>query len=241
MLGVIPARGGSQGIPGKNLRLLGGQPLIVHTIEAARESRLLGDFLVSTDDPAIADVARQAGASVPFMRPPELATAEVSAWRAASHAADEWERLTGKTVENLVLLQPTSPLRRREDIDGCIARFHDTGADICSTVTASHHSPYFNMVEPCPESPQFVRPCSALMLDHAARQTAPPVYALNGAVYVARRAVLPGLRNQFEVARYAVYVMSRLRSVDIDDLEDFTLAELILAHEHSRTIAGGEA
>lgn len=228
-LGVIAARGGSKGFPGKNLRRLAGLPLIVHTILAAQQSRLLDAFLVTTDDPAIAAAAREAGAPVPFMRPPELATDNIPIWPAMLHAAEQWEKTAGRTADAVVLLQPTSPLRTAGDIDGCITRFRDSEADICSSVTATHDSPYFNMVEPVPGDPDLVRPCTSLMTDRSRRQEAPPVYAVNGAVYVIKRSVLQDLQNQFRVGRYVAYEMPRARSVDIDGPDDLEFAEWLLS------------
>lgn len=230
-LGVIAARGGSKGFPGKNLKVLAGRPLIAHSILAAQQSKLLDDCIVSTDDPAIADVARSAGANVPFLRPSELATDEISIWPAVLHAAEQWEHVRGRKVDAVVLLQATSPLRIAEDIDGCIARFWALGADLCSSAVAAHDSPYFNMVESIDGSLDLVRPCSSLMRDSARRQDAPPVYALNGAVYVARRNVLQSLQNQFRVERYVIYEMPRRRSVDIDGPEDLEFAEWLLSHD----------
>lgn len=230
VLGVIPARGGSKGFPGKNLALLGGRPLVVHSIVAAKRSQLLDEFVVSTDDSMIADVARAAGASVPWLRPAELAADDTPIWPVILHAAEQWERTTRRGADAVVLLQATSPLRAPEDIDGCIARFWERDADICATVVVSHDSPYFNMVETVPDSPDLVRPCTPAMLAHSRRQAVPRVYALNGAVYVVRRSLLPGLQNQFHVKRYVVYEMPRLRSVDVDGAEDLALAELLLSH-----------
>ena len=194
ILGIIPARGGSKGLPGKKLRALGGVPLIAHTIRAAQGSRRLDDSLVSTDDPAIAEAAREAGAR----------------------------------VETAVLLQPTSPLRTAEDIDACITRLVDDGADMCVSVVRPHDSPYFNMVEIAKETAPFARACSPLMREAVRRQDAPAVYALNGAVYAVRRAVLETLENQFRLDRLAVSEMPRHRSVDIDTAEDLELAEWLL-------------
>ncbi len=229
ILGVITARGGSKDLPGKNLCLLGGVPLIVHTIQAARGSRFLGDFLVSTDDPEIAEVARVAGASVPFLRPAELATDEISLWPVVRHAVEHWEQTDGRPVRTVALLQPTSPLRTGEDIDGCILRFNDLDADICATAVATYDNPYFKMVEVTPGSPDFIRPCSPLMLKSSRRQEVPQVYALNGAVYIIRRSVLATLENQFQVDRFAIFEMPRGRSVDIDTEDDLELAEWIIA------------
>ena len=228
-LGVIAARGGSKGFPGKNLRRLAGLPLIVHTILAAQQSRLLEEFLVTTDDPAIADTAREAGAPVPFLRPPDLATDDIPIWPAVLHATEQWEKTAGRVADAVVLLQPTSPLRTAGDIDGCITRFRDSEADICSSVTATHDSPYFNMVEPVPGDPDLVRPCTPLMTDRSRRQEAPPVYAVNGAIYVIRRSVLQSLQNQFRVGRYVAYEMPRTRSVDIDGPDDLEFAEWLLS------------
>lgn len=224
-LGVIPARGGSKGCPGKNLRLLGGIPLIVHTIRAAQQARGLEAFVVSTDDEAIAETARKAGASVPFLRPAELATDQISVWPAVLHATKHWENQSGQSVDVVVLLQPTSPLRTAMDIDACLEKFSASEADICVSVVAPHDSPYFNMVEPVPTSPEFVQPCSPAMRMRIRRQESPPVYALNGAVYVVRRRFLQGLTNQFELERIAFHEMPRARSVDIDTIEDLELAE----------------
>jgi CMP-N-acetylneuraminic acid synthetase len=229
VLGVIPARGGSKGLPGKNLRYLGGVPLIVHTIRAAQESRLLTDYLVSTDDPTIAEVAKTAGAKVPFIRPAELASDEMSVWPAIRHAVEHWERHELHSVEAVAVLQPTSPLRTGGDIDACISRFREIDAEICATVVATHDSPYFNMVEVPPGSAPFIRPCSPLMHSSSRRQDAPQVYALNGAVYVVRRSILTTLDNQFQVDRFAIFEMPRDRSVDIDTEDDLELAEWLLA------------
>ena len=228
ILGVIAARGGSKGLPGKNLRPLGGVPLIVHTIRAAQACRRLSDFLVTTDDGEIARVAREAGAPVPFLRPSELATDEVSIWPAVAHATGEWERRTGTLVQTVVLLQPTSPLRTGEDIDGCIARFKETGAELCFSVVRAHDSPYFNLVEPDSAMKGFVKPCSPVMRDHARRQAAPPVFAVNGAVYVIRRPLVEELRNQFHLDRIAAYEMPRDRSIDIDTVDDFLWADWLI-------------
>jgi CMP-N,N'-diacetyllegionaminic acid synthase len=232
ILGVVPARGGSKGLVGKNLRPLGGLPLVVHTIHAAQKSALLSDFVVSTDDPEIAAIARGAGARVPFLRPAELATDAIAVWPAVRHAVEQWEAATpGSALEAVVLLQPTSPLRNAEDIDNCITRFREHAADICVTVVAPHDNPYFNMVEITADSAPFARPCSPIMRAHARRQDAPTVYALNGAAYVVARSALATLENQFHLTRYAVCEMPRHRSVDIDSLEDLELAEWLLARE----------
>lgn len=234
-LGVVVARGGSKRFPGKNLGKLCGRPLIEYSIDAAKTSQLLDDFLVSTDEPGIAQVARDAGAPVPFLRPPELATDDIPNWSVALHATRQWEALSGCSADATVLLQATSPLRMAEDIDGCIRRFWDREADVCASVTLPHDSPYFNMVEPCIESPELVRPCKEEMVDPVHHRARHPVYALNGAVFVYRPSILDGLTSQFRVGRYVVYPMPRCRSVDIDEPEDLELAEWYMRRSSRQT------
>lgn len=234
-LGVVVARGGSKRFPGKNLRHLGGRPLITYAVLAAQQSRLLHDFIVSTDDPAIAQVAQAAGAKAPFLRPPELAADDVPIWPVALHATREWEKLTGRPADAVVLLQATSPLRTSDDIDGSIRRFWDLEADVCASVVRSHDSPYFNMVAPCSPASDLVRPLTEEMCGRAYRWDDHPVYALNGAVFVYRPSILDGLTSQFRVGRYVVYPMPRCRSVDIDEPEDLELAEWYMRRSSRQT------
>ena len=231
ILAVIPARSGSKGLAGKNLRSFGGVPLILHTIKAAQDSAFLDDCLVSTDSDDIASVARGAGANVPFRRPPELATDESSVWDVVRHAVQQWEQQTKRRLDAVALLQPTSPLRLAEDIDACIRKFLDLEADFCATGVVSHDSPYFNMVE-CTPASSFVRACSPVMHGHIRRQNAPPVYALNGAVYVAKRSLVDSIHNQFHVERFALSVMPPERSVDIDSSHDFDLAQWLFSRRN---------
>ena len=234
ILGVIPARGGSKGVLRKNLRLLQGIPLVTHAIRRALAATSLCDVVVSTDDPVIAEVARQEKAAVPFLRPGELATDTISVWPAVRHAVGYWEAGRGARLEAVAVLQPTSPLRTAGDIDACIVRFREVEADICATAVLSHDSPYFNMLES--DVGPFARPCSAIMQDHVRRQDAPRVYVLNGAVYVVRRTVLDMLENQFAFERFALSEMPRARSVDIDSEEDLELAEWLLSR-HDPTVS----
>jgi len=222
-------------LPGKNLLLLDGVPLIIHTIRAAKESRLLDEFLVSTDDVKIAEVARSARANVPFLRPSELAGDETPVWLAVRHAVEHWEGIEAHPISAVVLLQPTSPLRTGSDIDACILRFRELDADMCATAVLTHDNPYFNMVEATPGFFPFVRPCSPLMVNSFRRQDSPQVYALNGAVYVVRRSVLGTFDNQFQVSRFAIVEMPRSRSVDIDSEEDLQLAQWLLAHARPKS------
>ncbi len=231
-LGIIAARGGSKGLPNKNIRLLGGLPLIAYSIKAAHDSCLLHDFLVSTDDPSIAETAKSAGANVPFLRPAELSGDESSIWMAVAHAVDSWERSSGSQVDAAVLLQATSPFRTGMDIDRAVEHFWDTGAELCLTAVAAHDSPYFNMVEEIPGPTRLVQPCTEAMKNGSRRQDARRVLAINGAVYVVKPSLLP-LENQFKVARLAAHEMPVSRSIDIDSIDDLEFAEWLLSRRES--------
>ncbi|WAC44799.1 acylneuraminate cytidylyltransferase family protein [Pseudomonas sp. SL4(2022)] len=213
ILGLITARGGSKGIPRKNLVQVGDKPLIAWTIEAARNSELLDRLVLSTDDEEIAAVAHDFGCEVPFMRPPELA-ADVSG--SAEVVLDCLKRLPG--YDYLVLLQPTSPLRAVEDIDGAIRTCLDGDAPACVSVCDVEESPFWMYTL---EPNGSLKPILANR--YARRQELPPVYVLNGAVYIADThwfATNRGFLGDGTVA----YVMPRSRSLDIDtpaDLQAF--------------------
>jgi N-acylneuraminate cytidylyltransferase len=222
VIATICARGGSKGLPGKNLRVLAGKPLIVHTIEQALACRSIEGVFVSTDDAAIADVARRAGAQVPYLRPAELATDEAPKLPAIEHLAAHLER-EGMKIETVVDLQPTSPLRRPQDIDAALALLGE--ADLVVSVTEPSHNPYYTLAEADAQGwLQLSKPA-----DFARRQDAPAVWGLNGSIYVWRRAALPkAIARGFWSVRAKPYAMPRRRSVDIDDLEDFELAQWYL-------------
>jgi N-acylneuraminate cytidylyltransferase len=137
-LAIIPARGGSKGIPGKNLRELAGKPLIAWSILAARAAERVDQVVVSTDDAAIAETARAYGADVPFVRPADLATDAAPTEPVMAHALD-WYEAAGERFDTVVLLQPTSPLRRAGTIDAALTRFEAEGADSLLGVVESHH------------------------------------------------------------------------------------------------------
>lgn len=220
-IATVCARGGSKGLPGKNIRPFAGQPLIAHTIRQALACPGIAGVYVSTDDPAIADAARAAGAEVPFLRPAELATDAAPKLPALEHLVRHVE--AQGPVGRVVDLQPTSPLRTRRDIE---AALQTAGADLVVSVCAARDNPYFNLVEAQPDGS--VRLSKGDGADR--RQDLPAVYALNGSIYVWQRAALAhaAVHGLWSV-RVAPYVMPRSRSVDIDDLEDFELAEWLHA------------
>jgi CMP-N,N'-diacetyllegionaminic acid synthase len=217
-LALITARGGSKGIPGKNVRPLAGKPLIAWTIEAALASSLHADVVVSTDDAEIAAVAARCGARVPFMRPAALAADDSPGIDAVLHAL---EQLPG--YDSVLLLQPTSPLRTASDIEACLALARDRRAVSVVSVTECQTHPAW-----CYSIGQDQRLSSIVAGDvPARRQDLPPVYALNGALYFAEAAWLVRERR-LVCAESRAYVMPAERSVDIDTLLDWRLAELLL-------------
>jgi CMP-N,N'-diacetyllegionaminic acid synthase len=184
---TICARGGSKGVPGKNIRPLGGKPLIVHSIEKAQKCRLIDKIVVSTDSPQIAEIAKNAGAEVPFMRPAELATDTAPKLAVIKHAVRFLEEKQGYRPDIIVDLDPTSPLRTVRDIEGCIGLIKDEGADNVFSVIKAHRNPYFNMVEVVNGRVQLVKCLSSALVR---RQDAPPVYDMNASIYAWKRDVL---------------------------------------------------
>lgn len=225
-IGFVFARGGSKGVPGKNLRPLGGRPLIAHAVQTALASRHLTRVVVSTDDPAIAEAARQAGAEVPFLRPAELAQDASPEWLAWRHAIAEIERRDGRAFDAFVSVPTTSPLRAPTDIDACIERFGVGDCDVVVTVSPAHRSPYFNMVTLDPQGlARLVIPPEHAI---ATRQTAPKVYDMTTVCYVARPSFVMTANGLFEGRVAAVNVPAE-RALDIDTELDLTIAEALYA------------
>jgi CMP-N,N'-diacetyllegionaminic acid synthase len=215
---LIPARGGSKGIPRKNIKLIGGKPLIVWTIEAALRSSLLSAVVVSTDDLEIADVARRAGAQVPFMRPAELAQDQTPGLDPVLHALNKLPQF-----DSVLLLQPTSPLRTTADIDACLqlALLHNAPSVVSVSETDTH--PYWTYR--VTEDQALRRFVDAEPI--ARRQDLPQAFALNGALYFADANWLRS-SGTFVGPETLAYVMAKERSVDLDTPLDWKLAELLL-------------
>lgn len=218
-IATICARGGSKGLPGKNIRAFAGRPLIAHTIAHALACSEIDAVYVSTDDVRIADVARAAGAIVPYMRPAELATDEAGKLPVIEHLVSHLER-KGELIRRVVDLQPTSPLRESADISAALATRPE--AQLIVSVATAADNPYFNLVEQ--GSDGLVHLCKGQ--GTVRRQDAPTVYALNGSIYVWHRAALAhaAIHGLWSVA-VAPCVMPRWKSVDIDTLEDFEYAQ----------------
>lgn len=223
----ICARGGSTGVPGKNIRPLCGKPLIAWTIEQAMASGLADRVLVSTDSPDIAAVARSFGAEVPFMRPAELATATAGKLPVILHLV-EWAEAALGPVTRIIDLDPTSPLRDVADIHACNELLDDeTGLVI--TGYESDKNPYFNMVEQKADG-SIERVCRP-DVEVLGRQGAPKVYAMNGSVYAWHRHSLKS--SLWAAGRIRLHVMPRERSVDIDHPIDFDMVELLMNRRSS--------
>lgn len=220
VLGLIPARGGSKGVRRKNLRQVGAKPLIAWTIEAAQAARTIDAVVLSSDDPEIIETARRLGCAAPFVRPAELAADTTETLPVVRHALGMLDR----RFDLVVLLQPTSPLRTGADIDAAVALFARSGADSCVSVCLVDKTPWWmyrlgqgNVMIPLLEGPIPAR-----------RQDAPPVYALNGAVYVARSADLLAGRG-FVLDNTVAYVMPKERSLDIDSELDLRTMDMIIS------------
>lgn len=221
---IIPARGGSKGIPRKNIRLLGGKPLIAYAIDAAREAGAPDSHIIlSTDDDEIADTARGCGLAVEYRRPVELATDTAGSREVILHAMD-WADSRGLVYDCVVLLQPTSPFRRAEDILGALALYAD-GVDMVVSVKESAANPYFNLFETDAATGWLRISKGDGLLTR--RQDAPKVWEYNGAVYVINPASVRAMALG-EFPRRLPYVMPASRSIDLDTEADWLLAEQMM-------------
>lgn len=219
---TVCARGGSQGLPRKNVRPLLGKPLIAWTIEQALECGLAQGVFVSTDDAGIAGVAARCGATVPFLRPAQLASATAPKMPVIQHLV-EWVESSGTRVDRIIDLDPTSPLRDVADIHACAALLDDD-TDAVITGYESDKNPYFNMVER--KANGFYERVCLPPTEVAGRQGAPKVYAMNASIYVWHRRTLAS--SLWVHPRVRLHPMPRERSVDIDSELDFEIVQMLL-------------
>ena len=227
LVGLITARGGSKGLPKKNIALAGGRPLIEWTIQAARQS-CLERCIVSTDCADIAQVCLVAGAEVPFLRPASLSQDDTPHLDVLLHALDWLEADVG-LPDYLVLLQPTSPLRNKQDINGAIHLAVERKADSVISVCEAHAHPYWirrlddeNRLTDFMQWPE--------QSGYMRRQTLPSAYVMNGAIYVLRSRALRELRTYFTRRTYG-YVMPVERSIDVDTPWDLKIANFLLGQQ----------
>jgi CMP-N-acetylneuraminic acid synthetase len=227
ILGVITARGGSKGIPRKNIRPVCGKPLIAYSIETALQVRdRLYRIIVSTDDAEIADISRQYGAEVPFMRPPELAADKTPTLPVLQHAVRFVEEQNKVRLDWVLLLQPTSPLRTKDDILATLELAQLSGCDsVISVVQTPIHPLFMKRIE----NSQLLSFSEMLVEKEGTRRqdAQPPAYVRNGAIYLTRRDVLME-RNSIWGEFIRPYVMPPERSVNVDSELDLQLAELML-------------
>jgi N-acylneuraminate cytidylyltransferase len=228
--GYVFARGGSKGLPGKNIRVLCGKPLIAHSIEALRRSKYVKRVIVSTDSEEIARIARAWGAEVPFMRPAELAadtSPEILSWK---HAIAEAER-EGRMPDIMVSAPATCPLRIPEDIDAVVEKLEETGADRVLCVTHASHNPYFTMATVDGEGRFDV--FAKLDRPIFRRQDAPQVYDVTAVAYAARAEFVANCDLSSNWDTRAVTVPTE-RAVDIDTQLDFDFAEFLMERKNKR-------
>jgi CMP-N-acetylneuraminic acid synthetase len=236
VLALVPARGGSKGIPRKNLQLLGGRPLVAHAVLAGRQATLVSRVVCSTDDPEIAAAAREAGAEVPFLRPTQLAQDTTEDWPVFIHALD-WLQQHADWVPDLVVnLRPTSPLRTARHIDDAIRLLLKTGADSVKAVCLARQHPHKMWLrQPSSEIEPFLKtPFRLSRGPDVPRAELQDVYWQNGIVDVTRQSVI---REQGVMIgrRVAGLVTELENSIDIDTPIDLALAELLLARRITRT------
>ena len=230
ILGMINARGGSKGVPRKNIKPLGGKPLIAWSIEVAKQVPEISRCIVSTEDEEIADIARQHGADIPFMRPDHLASDTAVQLDTIIYNFEKMEKLEGRKIDAVALLQPTQPFRTAEDVSGCIQILINTKADSVISIAPNKHHPYGLWTKSKND-----KGLDLFMKDSARgqgfnRQQVDTLYMRTGAVYVISRDTLLNKKSLY--GDYVEgYVVDAPRSwINIDDLHDWEMAEAWLKH-----------
>lgn len=222
IVALIPARGGSKGLPGKNIKPLRGKPLIAWTIEQAKKSKYIDRIIVSTEDDEICAIAKKYGADIPFTRPKYLAKNNTKMIEVLLHAISHLEEKR-EYYDLMMLLQPTSPLRLSADIDESVKLLFKKRAEAIISVSQVDHNPYWTNILPgngCMKN--FMRPDAT----NRNRQEFPDFYRINGAIYLAYCDYLKKNKKFWGNKTYA-FVMPAIRSIDIDTILDFKIAELI--------------
>lgn len=226
MLAIIPARGGSKGVPRKNIKDLAGKPLIYYTIKAAQESKYIDRIIVSTDDNEIAEIALKYGAEVPFLRPDELASDNARAIDNYIYTINRLNMMNGNfdLIEEFIVLQPTSPLRTSIDIDNAIKVFYENNAtSVISVVKAEHPPTWYKRI-----SKEGVLVDYFYNTDNSLnRQEAEETYLPNGAIFIFRFKDLQENYGYYN-SRTFPYIMEQKNSIDIDTILDFRIAELLV-------------
>ena len=228
MVALLPARGGSKGLPKKNLRSLAGKPLIIWTIEAAQKSQQIDHIVLSTDDKEIADICRSTGIDIPFMRPKELAQDDSIAIDNYIYTIDRLNNAYNYNYNEFSVLLPTTPLRNSFDIDGAISVFHENNADSVISVSRLHF-PVDWILNLNEDNTININKNKNLMMN---RQKYKQSYLPNGGIYVLRNELLKKNRSYYSKYTFP-FIMPHERSVDIDSENDFVYAEYLLKRELS--------
>lgn len=228
VLCTICARGGSKGVPNKNIRTVAGKPLIAHTIDHALQWDRSTDVVVSTDSSEIAEVAEQYGAEVPFLRPEHLASDSAAKLPVIQHAHEYMTEERGTDYDYIVDLDATAPLRKVEDIENCFEVLRTSDSHNVYTVTEADKNPYFNMVEL--DQNGYASLSKQAQSEIVRRQDAPSVYAMNASVYIWEQGHLQGT-DSIHQDRTRVSVMPPERSVDIDRMIDLAFVEFLFENE----------
>lgn len=224
-LAIIPARGGSKGLPRKNISLLCGKPLIHYSIEAALESGCVDEVVVSTDSEEIAKISGQAGANIPFMRPADLATEGATTIDVLKHAVTFYEQEQHRFFDNIILLQPTSPLRTSLDIVEAYRIFTEDNADSLQSVSPSEVHPYLLREMDGSQLTSYLKNDREDV--RLRRQDLENFYVLNGAIYIVKRDILMN-KSTLIGSNNCGYIMPENKSIDIDNEFDLRLAEFLL-------------
>jgi CMP-N-acetylneuraminic acid synthetase len=228
VIAIIPARAGSKGLPGKNIRPLCGKPLVAWSIQSALRSRYVDEVLVSTDGDEIARVAAQFGARVPFRRPAELAGDEATTLSAVEHALGYYASRLGRRFDLLVLLEPTSPLREDDDIDNMLERLVARWESFDSIVSLGEVREHPSIMKRL--RGEMIEPYCQGLSQTTRRQDNPPAYFPYGVAYIVKTDSL--LREKkFYTERCCHYLIKRYQGYEIDDLHDFLCVEAVMKHE----------
>ena len=222
-IAIIPARSGSKGLPDKNIKILNGKPLLAYSIEAARQSGMFDTVHVSTDSERYAGIAKKYGADVPFLRSAENSSGKASSWDTVLETIEKYLRI-GEKFDNIMLLQPTSPLRTPGDIVAAFALMDEKKAkSIISVCRADYPPTWYHILSADGSMTDFVRNET-----ERRRQDADLFYRVNGAIFLTDTAFFLDDRNIYRSSCFA-YIMDKKRSVDIDDELDFLFAEAVLS------------
>jgi len=221
MIAIIPARGGSKGLSGKNIRLLQGKPLIAYTIEQALKAKNISKVIVSTDDKEIAEIALQYGGEVPFMRPEHLASDTALSIDSYIYTINRLKDKNDTDIKEFIVLQPTSPLRTCEDIDKAIDLFYEKKADSIISYTEEHHPILWH--KQINDNLSFTNIFEDKLQN---RQDIKTSYYPNGAIFIFKFDLI--LQKKYYSDKTYAYIMPRNRSVDIDTIDDFEYVEFLM-------------